>query len=186
MSESAQVNEIAALEDFRGALCTFAEETQDALGIVEMEVRRTIDWLADQKRSWEKTVRKCEDDVTSAKADLERRKLARLFDQEPDCTHQEKALRLAKLRLEEALDKVETCRRWQPVLQREIEEYEGRARRLGGFVEGSLPQGIALLERLILSLESYASLSAEPLPPPKQGASALRSPDSEKQEDAAS
>lgn len=175
MSESAQVNEIAVLEDFRAALCTFAEETQDALGVVEMEIRRAIDWLDDQKRSWGKEVRAREDDVVTAKAALAQRKLARTFDREPDCTEQEKALRLARLRLEEAHDKVDACHRWHPVLRREIEEYEGRARRLGGLVEGQLPRGVALLERLIASLDSYASLSAAP-PLPRANETAKKEP----------
>jgi hypothetical protein len=168
MSESAQVNEIAALEEFRGALTTFAEEAGEALSAAEMEVRRAFDWLDEQKKNWVQAVRDSEDDVVSAKADLERRKLARLFDREPDCTEQEKALRLARQRLEEAKDKVDVCRRWQPVLRREVEEYEGRARRLGGFLEGELPRGVALLERLIAALESYAGLSSLPAPPPTQ------------------
>jgi hypothetical protein len=159
MSESARVTELQALADLQAGLCIFQAEGKEALAAVEFEIRRMLEWLDDQKQFWQRTVREREEDVTQAKADLARRKTFKLFDQTPDCTEQEKALRLALHRLDEAETKLANCRRWIPLLQREIEEYQGPARRLAGLLEGTLPRAVALLERMRGALDAYLQVA---------------------------
>src|SRR4051812_12480026 len=115
MSESARVTALAALEDFRAALCGFQVEGRQSIEAVAMEVRRAFDWLAEQKESWQRAVRERGEDVVEAKNALERKKLFKLWDRPPDTTEEEEALRRARHRLEEAEDKVEACRRWLPL-----------------------------------------------------------------------
>ncbi len=160
MSEAAHVTEFQALTEFRAALCTFQKDAQDALATIEMEVRRAQDWLDGQIKFWRQAVHNCHEEVAEAKAALQSRKMFKLWDKPPDTSEQEEALARAERRLEHAEDRVETCRRWGPMLQRAIEEYEAPARRLGGYLDGELPRGLALLERMSAALERYAELKA--------------------------
>ena len=45
MADQAKVLSVQALKDFRIALINFVEEARNALGGVDMELRRTRDWL---------------------------------------------------------------------------------------------------------------------------------------------
>lgn len=152
---SAQVQSLAAVQEFRPAIVQFRAEIQDALSSLALDVRRAHDWLADQKRHWEKAVRETHDEVVHAKAELNRRQTVPPGDRIPDTSQQEEDLARAKAKLKYAEGKVESCRRWYTQLERAIEEYDGPVRRLGTRVEIDLPKGLASLERVIQRLEAY-------------------------------
>jgi len=151
----AHVVSIEALAAWKDSLGLFADEGRDALVAVEMEIRRAVDWLEEKTRLWHAEVRKSEDLVVQAKAELTRRKMLPIVGKHPDCTEQEKALRRAQARLEAAELKLETCRRWAPRLRKAIEEYQGMARPLAGWLEHDLPRAAAVLEQRIAALERY-------------------------------
>ena len=48
MSESARVRDVLALDELRGALAEFGEQTMLALESVDAALRRTREWLEDQ------------------------------------------------------------------------------------------------------------------------------------------
>src|SRR5438552_1367950 len=125
MSESARVTALEAFMEFKSALSAFKAEAQDALCAVDMEIRRTVDWIESQRKYWHHEVRDRQEAVAEAKLALMSRKMMRFFDRPPDCTEQEEDLRLAVRRLEEAEDKVANCKRWAPLVQQAVEEYEG-------------------------------------------------------------
>ena len=162
MSEAARVTSIPALADFRAALVAFADETKDALAAVEMEIRRTFDWLGAQLQAWKQEVRLAEDAVFEAQQELARRKLMRVGGRPLDCTDQEKALRRAQGRLEHAEDQRDRTQKWLRDLPTDVTEYEGRGRQLQALVEGDLPRACALLEHMIAALEAYVDLRSAP------------------------
>ena len=162
MSEFARVTSIEALKDFRADLCTFGEQAMESLSSVQMAAQRTLDWLDEQAKSWQREVRRWDDAVAQARTELARRKMIRIGDRAPDCTVQEKILRAARRRLEEAEDKLATTRRWLPAFRRALDEYHGPARQLAGFLEGEQPRALALLLQKIDSLEEYVRLAAPP------------------------
>jgi chromosome segregation ATPase len=162
MSEAAHVTSIPALVELRATLATFADEARDALASVEMEIRRTFDWLAAQLQAWKQEVRRAEDAVFNAQQELARRKMMKVGDRPVDCTEQEKALRLARARLDHAEDQYARTRTWLRDLPTEVTEYEGRAKQLQGLVEGGLSRTCGLLERTIADLEAYVGLRALP------------------------
>jgi hypothetical protein len=168
VGEAANVTTIAALADLRAALLTFADEGRDALGAVETEIRRTFDWLDAQLKHWQHEVRRCEDELFQAKQELARRKILRVGDRPPDCTEQEKAVRLAQARLEHAEEQREKTRVWLRELPEAVMEYEGPGRQLGNLIDGGLERACALLERKVESLEAYVSLTPPPAPERKQ------------------
>jgi hypothetical protein len=161
MTQGAHVTSIDALEEFRTALIKFGTEAQAALAAAEMEIRRTVDGLEQQLKRWQTELRVRQEDVTRAKAELARRKWGHRDGGGPGTTDQEIALAKAKERLREAEDKIETVRRCQRLLPREIHEYQGPARQLGGWLEANLRHTTAILATRIAALEAYAAV----LPP---------------------
>ena len=162
MSEYARVTSIEALKDFRADLCTFGGQAQEVLSAVQMAAQRTLDWIEEQAKYWQREVRRWDDAVAEVRTELARRRMIRIGDRAPDCTEQEKLLRACKRRLEEAEEKLATTRRWLPAFRRALDEYHGPARQLAGFLEGEQPRALALLEHKIDSLEEYVRLAAPP------------------------
>jgi chromosome segregation ATPase len=170
VSESANVTSVAALQDFRAALVGFAAEARQALDATDAEIRRVQDWLEDQLKTWQATVRRCEDEVFRARTELTRRKMVRIGDRQPDCTEQEEALREAQDKLEYAEDKVKVTRRWIQQLPHAVIDYEGPARQLGGFLEAELTRACALLDYKSDVLDAYLRETAPAAPAPPAAA----------------
>lgn len=167
MADAADVRSIAALRDWYAALTAYGESLAEAQAGVELELRRSFEWLAEQQALWQRAARECYDEVIRAKAELATRKFPDYSGREPDTTVQERALRLAKARLEHAEDQVVKIRGWIGRLPKLIEEvYRGAATRLRNLLEGDLPKGLAILSRRIAALESYADLRPDYAPTP--------------------
>lgn len=173
MNPSARVTSLEALIDFRAALATFAADAREALGAVDMETRRTLDWLEDQLKHWEAAVRRGEDRVFQAKSELVRRRMMRIGDRPPDCTEQEEALELAREALAHAEEQAEKTERWlRRLLPEALLDYRGPAGQMAGTIEGELPRALALLERKIEALEAYLQTGPPPAARPARAAPA--------------
>lgn len=158
---TAGVHSISALRDFKAILTTFGSEGSEALAVTEMAVRRGIEWFTgDLLKHWQKEVRKSEDAVTDARAELERCRMQSFGDRTPDCTDQKVALKKAQMRLEEAQRKVQAVKKWSRVLDEEAHEYRGQAQQLGDMLAGELPKAHAEMDRMLTALEAYLGLSA--------------------------
>ena len=168
---SADVRSIAAVSDWRADLTNYADSLSEATAGVDMEIRRAYEWLEEQLALWRRAIRECEDEVVRAKAELAQRKFETWDGRIPDCTVQEKNLRLAKARLEHAQEKVETTRRWIGRLPKMIDEvFTGPSRRLKSMLELDVPNALAELGRRIVALETYATLRPDYAPGPSAGA----------------
>jgi hypothetical protein len=179
MPDGADVRSIEAVTDWHAALTNYADSLAESLAGIELEIRRAYDWLDEQLASWRQAVRDCEDEVVRAKAELSQRKFKTWDGREPDCTVQEKALRLARARLQYAEEQVVKVRQWIGRLPKIIDEvYRGSARRLTNFLEDDLAKGRAELARRVAVLESYAGL--RPDFAPGSGGSSADAPGSPK------
>ena len=157
MGNRANLRSIEAIRDFRATLAEFRDEVVGALSAVGQDVHRTIEWLEhDQYHYWRRQIRERQEDVALAKSDLARRRLQGSPDNPVDTTEQKKALRLAKLRLERAEEKIEEVRRWILAVQKTALEYEGQARQLENYSEIDLEKALATLDRIVESIEAYA------------------------------
>jgi hypothetical protein len=172
MSQSARVTSVEAVKEFRPALIIFCEQAKDALSSVDMETRNLLDWLQrDQLGYWQRQLRLRQEEVSEAKAELFRRQLPGIRGEKPDCLEEKKALRIAQMRLEEAEDKIENCKRWSRLLPRAVDDYIGPARRLAGLVEGDCPPPLAQINRILEALHAYIELA-----PPRSPLPAASSP----------
>lgn len=177
MPDGADVRSLDAVRDWHAALAGYGDVLSEALAGVELEIRRAHDWLGEQLSLWQRAVRECEEDVTRAKAELSQRKFPNWDGREPDCTVQERNLRLARARLEHAEDRVAACRQWIGRLPKAIDEtYTGASRRLGNFLEAELPKGLADLARRIAAIEAYAGERPDYAPGPSGTAAAAPPP----------
>ena len=181
MASSARVTSVQAIIEFKVAILAFCQEAKEVLATIEMEIRRTMDWVQrDQLPYWQREIRNRQEEVAQAKADLFRKQLTRISGQNPDYREERKALRIANFRLEEAEDKVQICRSWaNRQLTQAVDEYEGPARQLAGMVEGNPPPIVIFLDRIISSLEAYLDVGT---PPPEMPAETADSSEKSKEE----
>src|SRR5262249_14743678 len=187
MADQADVRSIDAVREWHAALTAYGESLSEAMAGVELELRRAFDWLAEQLDRWKKAIRECEQEVVQAKAALSARKFPGWDGREPDTTGRGREVRRGKARRDHAEHQVEKARAWTGRLPQVIDEvYRGPAPRLVNFLEADLPKGLAMLDRRITALESYAglrpdyapgpSVSSLPNPPPPPKPEAQPSP----------
>lgn len=165
MSQTAKVRSVESIIDFKAALITFSEDARNALSSVEMEVRRVRDWIQrDQHAYWQGQVKRRNEQVSMARTELHRRRLSQQNSDAISDTEQKENLRDAERRLAEAEAKVKIIKKWIPIIEHEIAKYHSCSQPLGDCLAGSLQNSLALLERVIRSLESYLELAPPSTP----------------------
>jgi len=162
MAEIVNVRSIAALGHFRTEFCNFAEDARNALNSVEMEVRRTRDWLRQQQVHWIGQVKRGNERVTQARSDLHRKRVSQSGSGTVTDSDQKEALRVAQRQLREAEEKVLIVKKWIPILDKAIEEYHGLSQPLGDRLQGDVQHALSLLDRFVTTLEAYVALAPPP------------------------
>ena len=175
MNQSADVRAIDALRQWLAALSTYRSDAGEALAGIRLEIGRGAEWVNEQLHLWQRSIRKFEDAVVQAKAELAARRFPDFDGKMPDTTLQERNLKRAIAHLEAAQEKVVVCRRWLTQLPKVIDEiFTGPASRMSNCLEQDVPRGMADLTRRVESLERYSELRTDfspvtavsPPPPP--------------------
>jgi hypothetical protein len=165
MSRSANVQSIQTLRDFKVAMITFGEDARNALSGVEMDLRKMRDFLErDQLGYWQMQIKRRNEEVMQARADLHRRKISQQGSDAVSDSEQKEALREATKRLRIAEDKVALIKRLIPQLHHAIAEYHSHSQPLGDHISGGFEKSLSVLERMILSLEAYVATTAPSAP----------------------
>jgi hypothetical protein len=165
MSRSANVQSIQTLKDFKVAMVNFAEDARNALSGVEMDLRRMRDFLErDQLGYWQMQIKRRNEELMQARSDLHRRKISQQGSDAVSDTEQKEALREAMRRLRVAEDKVALIKRLIPQLHHAIAEYHSHSQPLGDHLTGGFERSLAVLERMVLALESYVATQAPSAP----------------------
>src|SRR5581483_10779840 len=145
MSQGANVRSIEALSRYKNNLVAFAEDARVMVNGVDMEVRRTRNWLErDQLAHWKAQIKRRDQEVQQARTELHRRKLSQMNSDVITDTEQKEALRLAQRRLAEAEEMVEKTKRWIPVLDHAIAEYRSQSQPLGDHLAGGFENTLSL------------------------------------------
>lgn len=156
-----KVHRIEAIKVFRERLATFGEDAKNALISVDMDTRRTIDFiLREQPIHWKAQLKKRDEALQQAKAELFRRKLAETTPGSLDDTMQKEAVRRAEARVREAQQKLEAIKKWATPLQQAVEQYHGQSRGLDDLVGPQLERALAQLAGMIDALEKYAGTTS--------------------------
>jgi hypothetical protein len=167
MGESAQVNSIAAIEEFRRALVKFGQQAAQALCEMETEIRRSFDWIThDQLKYWQSEIQRSGRALLEAKTELLNAQTSRRMDDYvPTCLQERKKVERIRQRQELAQSKVEAVRRWGQVIAREIDEFKVRSAQLSTMLDSDVPKALSSLDRILQSLDAYLQLAAPNLAP---------------------
>jgi hypothetical protein len=162
MSGYARVDSVDALRMFRSVLVKFAEVAQVSLADAEGEMQRVLMWLETEAATyWAGQIRKRHEAVEKAKDAVRQKKLFKSpTGSTQSAVEEEKALRMAQKRFEEAEEKLKNVRRYTPRLQKEISIYKGGVQRLSTTVSADIPVAISRLDKMCAALEAYAALSS--------------------------
>lgn len=167
---SAHVCSISAVAGFRASLCTFDENTLRVLNAIEQVAERTLQWLEHEvPLYWRQQVRHCYDNVARTRASLDTCRMRTVGGRRPACIEEQMAFRAAKQKLRDAEEKIDVAQKWANRIRREVDEYRGRVMKLKLCLEVDVPRTIALLERILSSLEAYVETPVaelEPVHPP--------------------
>lgn len=157
MADSANVNSIDAVRNFRTALIQFGGDAEDALIMLTLEARKAIQWLQhDRARYWPEQLRRAQERVVQARNDLERCQLHYGSEDAPSCFDQKKALERAKRRLGVCEQKVKTVKKWILAIRQELDEFQGEMAKMNNWLEIDLPRATASLDRMLRALDKYA------------------------------
>src|SRR4051812_1470639 len=161
MSGYARIDNVDALREFRTRLIKFAEVVQTALADAEGEMARVLVWLETEANTyWTGQIRKRHEAVEKAKDAVRQKKLFKSpTGSTQSAVEEEKMLRMAQKKLEEAEEKLKNVRRHTPRLQKEISIYKGGVQRLSTTVSADIPTAIGRLDRMVAAVEAYAALS---------------------------
>jgi hypothetical protein len=161
MSRFAKVTSTDAVQRLAAALDSFKEEATTALDNLQLEVRRAVDWLRhDRKSYWDHEVRRGFQHVAEARVELERRMTFHSIDDyQPACRDEKLALERAKQKLRVAEQKVELVCRWSRAVEHELTEYSGAVNQLDSWLQADHPRAMADLKRMLAALESYLAMA---------------------------
>ena len=78
MALPVDVSSIDVLRDVRAALVLFGDDSKNALGQTEMEIRRCVQWLTqDQRLHWQTEIKKRKEKLSEARAELSRKQMGK-------------------------------------------------------------------------------------------------------------
>lgn len=163
MATSARVESVDAIREFRVYLTKFQEMAMRALGDADSEIHsltRSLEgeWL----NHWTATIRKRQEILGKAE---EAFRFKRLYKDSsgstPSAVEEQKAVQVAKKRLEEAQTKLNNVKRATKLLLKASTEYRGGVGSFNNSVMAGMPAAIAHLGALLEQIEIYLGIAAE-------------------------
>lgn len=161
--QAANLHSIEALRAFKEALQAFESSVQDALVSLELEARRPVEWIEnDRSRYWPREERKAADGVIEARLGLERCEQTTSADTPRYCYDERKLLEKAKRRWRLTEEKVQAVKRWRQQIRKDVQEFQVQISKLKRFMETDFLGTIVSLERMSEALDRYVQRPAAP------------------------
>jgi hypothetical protein len=160
----AKVDSIQVIGDFKVALVKFQEYANAALADAEGDLNRTLMWLQTEALfHWQTQARKRKDKVEQCREKVrEKRNYVNPITKQPQsAVDEEKALKVAMRRLEEAEARLANVKKYGRVLEKATMDYKGAVQRFTTAVTADIPAACALLENVLRQLASYTALNPE-------------------------
>jgi len=161
MSGPVKVDAIDSLKHFRIALLKFAEAADAAMCDAEAELQQEVNWLENEQVTfWQGQIRKRAEILSRAREAMRMKQAFKdSSGRTPSAVDEEKAVRIAQVRLEEAEQKLANCKKYTRVLQREAQTYKGTVQRFMTTLQADIPAAAAALDGMVIALEAYVSLT---------------------------
>lgn len=147
---SANVKAIEALQAMRSTLLKFKSEATSSLYAMHAESRRTIEWLEERQRHWQRTLQHWIGVLQEAQAAL-----ASCASQGGDCSQEVAMVQLARRKVDEAEERLHTVQLHLKWVRTMYEAFEREERRLNALLGQELMQGAAMLEKSHAMLWAY-------------------------------
>jgi hypothetical protein len=177
---AANVRSLDSIEAVRAALASFREQLEQAVDMVDIEMRRVLDWLEhDRPGYWRRQLRDANDGVTEARQALHRCLMYPINDERPACYEERADVKKAEARLRYCDEKSERLRHWIREVRHEMFEFEGRTSQLNEIIEFDVPRAIAILNRLLVHLHDYQSIRSAASAGPGISTASLTTTDAE-------
>ena len=158
MGNSANVKDAEALRNFRTALLRFQDEARRALASLNVENERVLGWIQqDRPQYWKRQLEVGFQQLAEARSSLMKCKMRRTGDFRPTCYDEQQAVNKAKARLELCYKKIQIVKQWSVKAAHEVDEYRSRTNTLNRCIDGDIPRAVALLERMVSTLEKYST-----------------------------
>lgn len=163
MGEQVSVESFEALSNLRSALAKFVDNVSGVLYGAEAHLQRTKTWVkTEQVNHWQAEGRKRSELLIRAKLALKEKKLQPSpLGGRQSCVEEEKAVKLATRRMEEAEQKAASVRLWSRRIDEEGLAYSASATAMKHTLTAELPAAIARLDHMLSALEAYASQPPE-------------------------
>ena len=183
MADGAKVQDLDVIRSFRASMIKFIEASNAALTDGESDLTKRQAWCeGEQTAFWNHQIKKLNELISQLKEAIRSKQLFRdSTGRTQSAFDEQKKLRAAQARLEQAEQKLANCRKWGKQLQREHLNYRGGVQRLQTMLSSDLVNSVATLETILTQLDAYLSAGAPLLatsdaspPPPSE---MRRSPD---------
>jgi hypothetical protein len=160
MANTAKVDSIDAVKEFRVYMAKFGESCALAMGDCDSDMHKTVRWVeGEQQAYWAGHIRKRQEILAKAEEALRyKRAFKDATGSTPSAVEEIKAVNAAKKNLAEAQQKLANCKMWARRLQKEITLYRGGIARFNTALSSSVPMAIAQLGTLITILEKYVGI----------------------------
>jgi hypothetical protein len=157
MSESARVESIDSIKEFRVYMAKFKELAGLAMGDAESDLHKVQNMLETELPNfWTGQIRKRQENLSRAEEAYRQKKLFKdATGTTPSAVDEQKAVMVAKRNLAEAQEKMKNVQKWTRELQKQSVLYQGAVAAFSTQVSAGIPHSIAFLGGTIESLEKY-------------------------------
>ena len=153
---SARIDGPEVLKDFRNHLIKFNEHCRHSIAGVKADVYHIQTWLrGEQLNHWKRELQKAEERVLQARHAYNEARFGTPSMRKPSYLDEQKALRKAEQRREDARHTIEKIKKWASILDQQAEKLMGPVNQLSLLLDTQTPQAIATLDSKIVSLEEY-------------------------------
>jgi len=159
VGEQVSVESFEALSSLRTALARFVDNASAVLYSADAHLQRTKTWVkTEQANHWKAEGRKRAELLIQAKLALKAKKLMpSALGGRQTCVDEEKAVKLAERRMEEAEQKAKNVKLWTRKIDEEGLAYGAVASGMKQACTIEVPAAIARLDGMLAALEAYAA-----------------------------
>jgi uncharacterized protein YukE len=153
---AADISSVETIQEFRMHFIKFEQRAKDAVSGVRSDCGRILQWLRhDQLQFWKEELRKSEEIVRQARSAYLLARHGADALRKPSYIEEEKALKKAERRKDEAERKIEAVKKWSVMLEQQILKLMGPVNNLSGVLDSVSPTARSRLDRMTESLDGY-------------------------------
>ena len=156
MAETANITSLDAIETFRAGMVVYLGKARPLLEEISGEIIRTRQWIEDdQRRHWENQLRLRSRKLEEARAELFNATLSKLS---TTTALSQMAVQRADRSVRECEDKLKMIRKWSRELENRTGPLIKQIEQFKTYLATDMAQAMAYLERVMTTLEAYASI----------------------------